>query len=264
MKASDNPFPSILVEETAAPAAPPAGSQRLFLDPADHLLKMIDSAGVVTPIGSAGGAPSGSDDFGRSDRPLAGDNGWFESGLAIGDVASLAIVGNKVVVPTGASPAFGNMPILRARYDSNPDVADVTMVLTRVDTTGMTIPVCVSDAHYQVGLGIEIDGSATTPSLDITTGGAGGPSAWDTTDSAWTAWDTGAPMTLRMTYDNTTKLFSVYQGGVLRNTVDVQAALDTFFGAGVVTFPELVMLPYAGFASNADVGKESFDGWVCA
>lgn len=59
MKASDNPFPSILLPETVAPAAPATGSQRLFVDPADHLLKLIDHTGTVTPIGSGGGGGGG-------------------------------------------------------------------------------------------------------------------------------------------------------------------------------------------------------------
>ena len=264
MKASDNPFPSLLVEETAAPANPPAGHQRLFVDPADHVLKLIDSTGAISAIGSGGGgALTGSDDFNRSDRLLAGDNGWFESDPSPGMVATLAIVGNKVVVPAGAGTKFGNVPILRPRLDSNPDVADVSVTLTRVDTTGVTSVVCVSDMHYRSALAIDIDGSATAPGLEIITEGAGGPSAWDTTDSAWTAW-TATPTTVRMTYDNTTKLLSVYQDGTLRNTVDVQAALNTYFAPTPPTFSDLLLMPYGGFVSNADVGKESFENWVCA
>lgn len=46
MKASDNPFPSLLIEEAVDPAAPSAGHQRLFID-TDHKLKAIDSASAV-------------------------------------------------------------------------------------------------------------------------------------------------------------------------------------------------------------------------
>lgn len=52
-KASDNPFPSILVVEGSAPATPTGGDQRLFVDMADHLLKMKDSTAAVTPVGGA-------------------------------------------------------------------------------------------------------------------------------------------------------------------------------------------------------------------
>lgn len=55
-KASDNLFPSLLFKETAAPASPAAGNQRLFVDPSDHLLKYKNSAGVVSGVGGAGGS----------------------------------------------------------------------------------------------------------------------------------------------------------------------------------------------------------------
>ncbi len=51
--ASDNPYPSIRVVETAAPAAPAAGDQRLFIDPADHHVKSIDASGVIVDLQSA-------------------------------------------------------------------------------------------------------------------------------------------------------------------------------------------------------------------
>lgn len=54
-KASDNEFPSVLFIETVAPADPAAGDQRLFIDPVDHLLKLIDSSGTITPVGSGSG-----------------------------------------------------------------------------------------------------------------------------------------------------------------------------------------------------------------
>lgn len=55
-KASDNLFPSILIAEGSTPAAPAAGGQRLFLDSADDTLKRIDSAGVVSDVGSGSSA----------------------------------------------------------------------------------------------------------------------------------------------------------------------------------------------------------------
>lgn len=50
MKAHDNQFPKILVTETAAPASPAAGDQALFIDPADHILKLKNAAGTITSI----------------------------------------------------------------------------------------------------------------------------------------------------------------------------------------------------------------------
>lgn len=50
--ASDNIFPKIIVAEAAAPASPSAGDFKLFVDSSDHLLKMKNSAGVVTTFGT--------------------------------------------------------------------------------------------------------------------------------------------------------------------------------------------------------------------
>jgi hypothetical protein len=55
LRASDNPFASLLVVEGSAPGSPSAGDQRLFIDSADHVLKLKDSSGTVTPVGSGGG-----------------------------------------------------------------------------------------------------------------------------------------------------------------------------------------------------------------
>lgn len=53
-KASDNPYPSVLVVEGTTPASPPAGDQRVFIDSADHKLKRVNSSGTVTTIESSG------------------------------------------------------------------------------------------------------------------------------------------------------------------------------------------------------------------
>lgn len=49
MKASDNPFPYITAAETSAPTAPAAGIQLAYVDPTEHLLRTIDSAGDDRP-----------------------------------------------------------------------------------------------------------------------------------------------------------------------------------------------------------------------
>lgn len=52
---SENNSPHLtLVEQGSAPDTPAAGTQKLFIDEADHLLKMVDEADVVTPIGGGG------------------------------------------------------------------------------------------------------------------------------------------------------------------------------------------------------------------
>lgn len=53
MKASDNPYPSVLLAEGAAPAAPAVGLHRLFVDTADGVLKRIDNGGTITPVDAA-------------------------------------------------------------------------------------------------------------------------------------------------------------------------------------------------------------------
>lgn len=58
-KASDNPYPSLLVVEGTTPATPASGRQRLFVDSADGLFKRVDDAGVVTEIEGGGGLPVG-------------------------------------------------------------------------------------------------------------------------------------------------------------------------------------------------------------
>lgn len=70
-KASDNPFPSVLVVEGTTPASPASGDQRLFIDSADHKLKRVNSAGSVTTIEGGGGSGT-----------LAGDTDVSLSGLA--------------------------------------------------------------------------------------------------------------------------------------------------------------------------------------
>ena len=58
-KASDNPYPSILIEEHVDPTAPAAGHKRLFID-TDHKLKSIDSSSVVvdfTPTAATSSRP---------------------------------------------------------------------------------------------------------------------------------------------------------------------------------------------------------------
>lgn len=49
-KASDNPYPSLMVVEGAVPASPAAGRHRLYVDSADHKLKRVDSAGAVKDL----------------------------------------------------------------------------------------------------------------------------------------------------------------------------------------------------------------------
>jgi len=52
--AEDNPYPSVLFEETEAvdlAANPGVGQRRLIVDPSDHLLYLVDSSGTATVVG---------------------------------------------------------------------------------------------------------------------------------------------------------------------------------------------------------------------
>ncbi len=50
MKGSDNPFPSILVDEGTEPSAPAAGHQRLYIDSTSHHLSRTDSSGTAVDL----------------------------------------------------------------------------------------------------------------------------------------------------------------------------------------------------------------------
>lgn len=53
-KASDNPYPSILIEESAEPSAPAAGHQRLYVDSSTHTLHRVDENGDEVDLEAAG------------------------------------------------------------------------------------------------------------------------------------------------------------------------------------------------------------------
>lgn len=97
--ASDNPFPSFLVVETAAASigTPAAGRQRLFID-TDHVLKYKNSGGSVSTISGGAG--------------VAGDTIWDTKGdIAVAtaaDTASkLAAGANGKVLTTDSSQSTG-------------------------------------------------------------------------------------------------------------------------------------------------------------
>lgn len=56
-KASDNPYPSIILTPGGAPSSPSAGQQRLYLDSGDsNKLKRKDSSGTVVTVEGGGGS----------------------------------------------------------------------------------------------------------------------------------------------------------------------------------------------------------------
>lgn len=60
MKASDNPYPSVLMVPGTTPDAPDSGTVRLFIDENDGLLKMIDDTATVTLVDLAALNPKAS------------------------------------------------------------------------------------------------------------------------------------------------------------------------------------------------------------
>lgn len=118
--ASQNPYPSILLDEVGTPATPGAGTQRLFVDPADHLLKLVDETGTVTEVGGGGvtdhGALTGLADDDHTQyalRSILTTNGDILT-RAAGDWARLGIgsAGQVLTVASGApswaTPAGGS------------------------------------------------------------------------------------------------------------------------------------------------------------
>lgn len=78
-KASDNPFPSILVTEGTVPATPAAGKQRLYIDSTTHVLKYVNSSGTASNVSTGSGAT------------VATDTIWDAAGdLAVGSGADTA------------------------------------------------------------------------------------------------------------------------------------------------------------------------------
>lgn len=89
--------------ETAAPANPDAGDQRLYIDPADHKLKRINSSGtIVTVEGGAGGTT------GSTDNAVLRADGTGGSTMQ----SSLATVDDSgtVNIPTGQTYNINNSP----------------------------------------------------------------------------------------------------------------------------------------------------------
>lgn len=110
MKASDNPFTSILVTEGTEPAAPAAGKQRLYIDSTTHKLKRTDSSGTDVTI--EGGA-------------VATDTIWDAAGdIVVGtgaDTAAKLAAGTngRVLELVGGTPAWRGPQIYQNKPAGN-------------------------------------------------------------------------------------------------------------------------------------------------
>lgn len=145
---SDNPFPSILIVEGSAPAAPSAGDQRVYIDSADHLLKWKDSGSTVR---LATGQPLGLTGATSATRFVGGTaSGAPASGtFATGDFV-IAQNGHVWVCTTGGTPGTwadisgggGASPLL-AIATSTTTFSTANQTLTDVDATNLAPTVTV-------------------------------------------------------------------------------------------------------------------------
>lgn len=103
VKASDNAYPSLLVVETAAPVSPASGNQRLFIDPADHLLKTKNSAGTVTALGSSGALASG---YATVATDQSSTGGAFADLATVGPTVTITV--NTKVKVTISADTYGS------------------------------------------------------------------------------------------------------------------------------------------------------------
>lgn len=151
--ASDNPFPSILLEDHVDPAAPSNGYHRLFVD-TDEKLKMIDHASLVTDFTPSAGllnkydatvAPAVTDDSGDG---YAVGSIWIDVTADKAYIAVDASVGAAVWNPFEAAGGAGG-PMLAiddvALHASGDEFDDDTLAgwtlgggLTTGDVTAVT------------------------------------------------------------------------------------------------------------------------------
>ncbi len=159
-KASDNAFPSILLEDHVDPAAPSDGFHRLFID-TDEKLKMIDHASLVTDF-----TPTAAGD-------ITADAAWAAKGdLIVGtanNTAAILTAGTDGKVLTTASGEATGL-----KWDATPAASDAVSVASGAGS-------------------IIIPGLAASP--DIRVAGAS-DDEFDSTDTSdpMTGWTTlGAP-----------------------------------------------------------------------
>lgn len=110
MKASDNPFPSLLlVEQAAAPATPASGQARLYRG-TDNKLYVVDDAGAVTEVGAgSGGGVAAAHVVKTAGNYTINNVAWTTLDATL-DLTVPAVTGDKVevslaayVIPNGAA-----------------------------------------------------------------------------------------------------------------------------------------------------------------
>lgn len=100
-KASDNPFPSVLIAEGTEPAAPAAGRQRLYIDSTSHHLCRTDSSGTEVDVeASVGGGAVATDTLWDAKGDLA-------AGTGANTAARLAVGANGTVLTAASGESTG-------------------------------------------------------------------------------------------------------------------------------------------------------------
>jgi hypothetical protein len=106
MKASDNPYPSLLFEEAVDPAAPAASHKRLFID-TDHHLKTIDSSSVVVDYTPGAAGAVATDAIWDAAGDLAvGTGADTAAKLAVGADSTVLTVSPSTHVPVWSAPSL--------------------------------------------------------------------------------------------------------------------------------------------------------------
>lgn len=111
-RASDNPYPSILITEGTEPAAPAAGKQRLYIDSTSHKLKRTDSSGTDVTI------------EGLSD-PTSARGEIIRRGAAVLEALQAKTLG-KVLVGDGTDVVSGYPPGYEFAYNEFTSPVSVT------------------------------------------------------------------------------------------------------------------------------------------
>lgn len=180
-KASDNPYPSILITEGTEPTAPAAGKQRLYIDSTSHKLKRTDSSGtdvtiegITNPMttagdviyGGASGTPTRLASAGVTTKFLRGANAaapsWeFPPGYEF-DYAQAT----SGVAPTATSEATANTVVTgnAVTYDGSTAIwVEFFTPAARPDSTaGRTMTFALYDGSSSVGLMGTITMAAST------------------------------------------------------------------------------------------------------
>lgn len=114
-KASDNPFPSILIEEATEPSAPSAGHQRLYIDSTSHHLMRTNSSGTETDIEAASGGVASDSIWDAAGDLVVGTGADTAAKLAKGNAgAHLSVIDGAVAWDAGT--AFPGSPDTNDRF----------------------------------------------------------------------------------------------------------------------------------------------------